>query len=71
MDEELQGIVKRLGEAKNQRGRLTRIATDSGVSYRTIYAVMIGSKPSLGTVEKLSAYFKKADRKAKPVGGAQ
>lgn len=63
MNEELQKIVKRLNEAKQTRGLLTRIATDSGISYRTIYAVMVGAKPSLGTVEKLSAYFKKQDKK--------
>lgn len=63
MNEELQGIINRLNEAKQERGRLTRIAADSGISYRTIYAVMIGTKPSLGTVEKLAAYFKKIDKK--------
>jgi DNA-binding phage protein len=63
MDDELQKIIKRLNEAKEQRGRLTRIASDSGISYRTIYAVMTGAKPSLGTVEKLTAHFKKVDKK--------
>lgn len=63
MTEELQEIIKRLTEAKAERGRLTRIASDSGISYRTIYAILIGATPSLGTVEKLTAYFKKLDKK--------
>lgn len=67
MNQELQGIVKRLREAKEQRGRLKQIATGSGVSYRTIYSIMNIEPPiaSAATMDKLAAYFQKADRKAK------
>lgn len=65
MSQELQGIVTRLTEAKTQRGRLKQIAGASGVSYRTIYSLMHDQPPvaSAATVDKLTAYFKKADKK--------
>lgn len=66
MSQELQCIINRLSEAKTQRGRLTQIANGSGVSYRTIYSLMHAASPvaSAATVDKLSAYFKKADKRA-------
>lgn len=66
MNQDLQGIVNRLAEAKEQRGRLTQIAAGSGVSYRTIYSLLHAAAPvaSAATVDKLLAYFKKADKRA-------
>ena len=65
MTQDLQGIIRRLTQAKTQRGRLTQIAIGSGVSYRTIYSLMHDADPvaSAATMDKLSAYFKKIDKK--------
>lgn len=64
MSEQLQELQRRLFAAKEQRGRLTEIAAGAGITYRTLYAVMQPDcKPSAATVDKLSAYFKKADKK--------
>lgn len=67
MNEQLQYIQERLAEAKKQRGRLTQIAGDTGISYRTIYGAMqADASPSAPTLDTLTAYFKKLDRKVKP-----
>lgn len=65
MNQQLNEIVSRLRDAKQHRGRLTQIAAESGVSYRTIYTIMLGCVPSVTTSDKLAAYFTKLDRKAK------
>lgn len=67
MNTELQELVEKLREAKKERGRLSQIAADSGISYRTIYGLLIAEDPvaSARTSDKLAAYFKKADRKAR------
>lgn len=65
MKEDLQKMVDKLHEAKQQRGRLSQIAADSGVSYRTIYGLMHTESPvaSARTFDKLAAYFKKVERR--------
>ena len=62
MNEQLQELLKRLNEAKEQRGRLAMIAAESLVSSRTIYAFMHGKPASAKTVDKLTAFFAKLDR---------
>lgn len=61
MNTELQDILNKLGEAKKTRGRLSMIAADSGLSYRTIYSVMHDNPPTVTarTLDKLTSYFKK------------
>lgn len=67
MSEQLKEIQRRLAEAKGQRGRLTEIAKETDISYRTIYGAMQeDARPSAPTLDKLTAYFKKYDRKVKP-----
>lgn len=67
MSEQLENVLGRLRRAKLERGRLTRIATDTGISYRTIYGMMRAKQtPTSTTLDKLTAYFKKEDRRAKP-----
>lgn len=70
MNDQLLDIRKRLAEAAQHRGRLTRIAADCGLSYGTIYGVMHkeDKTPSASTVDKLAAYFKKAQRRAANAG---
>lgn len=67
MTYDLQGILNRLNEAKEQRGRLTQIAQASGVSYRTIYGLMHpkegAPKISAATYDKLAAHFDSVDKK--------
>lgn len=66
MSERLQDVRKRLDEAGKERGRLALVATGSGVPYRTIYNIMRDkSTPNATTVDKLAAYFKKEERKAR------
>lgn len=65
MNNPLQRVLDRLAEEKKQRGRLSRIAADTGISYRTIYGMMHAKQnPNAGTIDKLLAYFKKEDRRA-------
>lgn len=65
MNEQLQSVLDRLVKAKEERGRLSKIAAASGISYRTIYGMMQGGQtPSASTVDKLAAYFKREDKKA-------
>lgn len=67
MNKQLQYIQSRLAEAKDQRGRLTKVAAETGISYRTIYGAMQqDASPSASTLDKLTDYFKKLDRKAVP-----
>ena len=65
MSMQLSEINQRLAQAKEQHGRLKQIAVASKVSYRTIYSIMKGNTPSVATSDKLSDFFKAADRKAK------
>jgi DNA-binding phage protein len=72
MNEQLQQVLARLKKARLQRGQLARIAEDSGVTSRTIYNLMHKDcRPNLATLDKLLAYFKKADRKAKRLDDEQ
>lgn len=65
MNEQLRVIQQRLAEAKKQRGRLTEIAAGASITYRTVYSVMKSdASPSAQTLDKLTAYFKKLDRRA-------
>lgn len=68
MNDQLQQVRARLKKASHTHGELTAIAGGSGVSSRTIYNLMNKSdcNPNLATLDKLAAYFKKADRKARP-----
>lgn len=62
----LEVVRERLTQASATHGELARIARESEVTYRTLFNVMKGQrKTSEPTIEKLSAYFKKADRRAK------
>lgn len=66
MNEQLKEIQRRLVEAKTQRGRLKQIAEETGISSRTVYGTMqANASPSASTLDALTAYFKKIDRKAK------
>ena len=64
MNEQLQAVKARLKKASLQRGELSAIASQSGVTTRTIYNLMhdVG-RPNLATLEKLAAHFKKTDKK--------
>lgn len=67
MNEQLLEVRKRLNEAKQERGRLTKIASDCDLSYRTVYGVMCkeDKTPTVKTIDKLHGYFKRQDRKEK------
>lgn len=71
MNDQLLDIRKRLNDASTERGRLTRIAAESGISYGTLYSVMHkeDKQPSAATVDKLAAYFKRAARATAKEGG--
>lgn len=62
---QLKEIAARLLEERKQHGRLTQIASATGISSRTVYSVMSGLPVSIATADKLAAYFTKLDRKAK------
>lgn len=67
MSDQLQSVLSRLASAKEARGELSRIAHETGISYRTIYGMMNGQQtPTATTVGKLAAFFKRDDRRAKP-----
>ena len=64
MNQQLQDIQRRLILAKEQRGRLTQIAKETSISTRTLYSTMKpDATPSAATLDSLTAYFKKLDRK--------
>lgn len=65
MNEQLLEVRKRLNEAKMQRGQLSKIAIACDLSYRTVYGVMCkeDAAPTVKTLDKLAAYFKKQARK--------
>lgn len=66
MSDQLQAVLMRLTSAKEARGELTRIAHETGISYRTIYGMMNGEQtPTVATIGKLAAFFKREDRRAK------
>lgn len=66
MNDQATQVVQRLQHERGTYGRIAQIAKDSGVTSRTLYLLMAGKRaPSAPTLDKLSAYFKKADRKAK------
>lgn len=46
-------------QEKLQDRHIPTVATKSGVSYRTVYNIKVGSNdnPSVKVIEKLSAYF--------------
>ena len=63
---DLQTVRTKLREAGKKRGELALIAAESGVSPRTIYNLTHSDKgANLATLDKLLAYFKKAERRAK------
>lgn len=65
MNEELKRVRDRLRKENQTRGRLAEVARATGVSPRTLYNVVHSEQNlHLATLDKLSAFFKKADKKA-------
>lgn len=58
-------MVRRLQDERGTYGRIAKIGKESGVTARTLYLLMSGKRePSASTLDKLTAYFKKADKRA-------
>lgn len=65
MNEELKRVRDRLRKENQTRGRLAEVARATGVSPRTLYNLVHSDQnPHLATLDKLTTYFKKSDRKA-------
>lgn len=56
----------KLEEARKERGRIAIVARETCTDRRTVLAILGNRRePQAATIDKLSAYFKKADRRAK------
>jgi predicted transcriptional regulator len=65
MNEQVAQIAARLKTESEIRGNITKIAKESGLTARTLQKVIGGHSPNVVTLDKLVAYFRKADRRAK------
>lgn len=64
MEDNLTYVRRKLTEARTERGKFAQVARDTETDARTMRTLLDGSRaPNKATVNKLAAYFKRADRK--------
>lgn len=64
MHDQVAQLAARLKTEGEIHGRITQIAKESKVTSRTLHKIIKGHSPNIGTLDKLEAFFKKADRRA-------